>query len=476
MAQNQIAIEYSVPGRRVAFVAVCALAPVWSMIAPASLGFFLSWAMFSSAPTYILVLISFMLLAITFGGLALTAFVEDNKIHLSKDGISFPVFLLPGLHFRRERLWSEVKAADISSFDNNGNQLLLLSLTTGETVGLRLATIKPEQLEQFLVSLELWGTNCTRSPALIETQHVMQNRGNVDGKLGYTQMWEEELARRFTATAFMPLEPNHKLRDGRLKIVKQLAFGGLSAIYLAQKNDTDVVVLKEAVVPANSDEEATKLAAQLLDKEARLLVSLDHRQIARVNDHFVEDGRHYLELEYIAGQDLRQFIRQHGPQSEQQVIGWCGQIADILHYLHTHEPPIVHRDLTPDNLVLRNDGDLMLIDFGAANEFVGTATGTLVGKQAYMAPEQLQGRTTLASDIYAFGASIYFLLTGRDPIPLAVASPRQVVPDLSEALDQLVIACTAFDVVDRIRNTSELLDRVSKLRAGSNNDQPLITV
>jgi tRNA A-37 threonylcarbamoyl transferase component Bud32 len=476
MAQNQIKVVYSTPARRAGFWTMAAVTPIWSIVAPASLGFFLAWAVGSAAPTGIVAFLCFMLLGIMFGGLGMTAFFEDDKIHLSKDGISFPLFFLPNLHFRRERLWSEVIGADISSPDAHGQQRLLLSFSSGETLSLWVAAMNPEQFEQLLVSLELWGTSCERSPALIETQQVIQNRGGVDGKLGYTQMWEEELARRFSATAFMPLEPGRMLQSNRLKVVKQLAFGGLSAIYLAEKNGTELVVLKEAVVPANSDEQAEKMAAEILDKEARLLVALSHPHIAKVCDHFVEDGRHYMEMEYIAGQDLRQCVRQNGPQSEENVIAWSKQIAEILNYLHTHEPPIVHRDLTPDNIVLRNDGQLTLIDFGAANEFVGTATGTLVGKQAYMAPEQLQGRTTLASDIYAFGATVYFLLTGRDPMPLAVASPKDVVPEISDELDRFVIDATAFDTSDRINSTKQLLERLEQLSSSPANNEPLVSV
>ncbi len=88
-------------------------------------------------------------------------------------------------------------------------------------------------------------------------------------------------------------------------------------------------------------------------------------------------------------------------------------------YLHNQKVPILHRDLTPDNLLLDESDALKLIDFGAAHQFVEGVTGTLIGKQCYIAPEQLRGSASVRSDIYSFGCTLYFLLTGNDPVALA---------------------------------------------------------
>jgi serine/threonine protein kinase len=103
----------------------------------------------------------------------------------------------------------------------------------------------------------------------------------------------------------------------------------------------------------------------------------------------------------------------------------------------------------------------VLIDFGASNEFIGTATGTLIGKQAYMAPEQLRGKATCQSDIYGFGACLFFLLTGRDPVPLSSCHPAAVVPAISPQLDQLIASMTEPEQSARIADMSELLERLS---------------
>ncbi|MBK9204759.1 MAG: serine/threonine protein kinase [Candidatus Obscuribacter sp.] len=174
--------------------------------------------------------------------------------------------------------------------------------------------------------------------------------------------------------------------------------------------------------------------------------------------------RHYLLLEYITGQDLRQFIKQNGAQDQVKVLDWALKLADILVYLHGQNPPIIHRDLTPDNIVLKNDGEIVLIDFGAANEFLGTATGTLIGKQAYIAPEQLRGKANKASDLYSFGGTIYYLLTGKEPVPLSISHPKSANPDINEELDRLVSDLSAFEESERLADAVELKTRLTAIK------------
>jgi serine/threonine-protein kinase len=99
---------------------------------------------------------------------------------------------------------------------------------------------------------------------------------------------------------------------------------------------------------------------------------------------------------------------------------------------------------------------IKVIDFGAANEFVGSATGTIVGKQAYMPPEQLRGKSVMASDLYAFAGTMYFLLTGKDPLPLAVARPKEAVPGIDSQLDEIIARASAFEPGDRQSSANEL--------------------
>ena len=402
------------------------------------------------------------LLSLTAIGIMLAALFEDDRIHVSKDGISIPLTLM-GFKRRRNFFWNELGAATVIDAEGPAPKLIL-NFGNKQSLVLLTKVLKKEDLEQLLLATELWGTNCNRSPELIMYQTELRNEGNTKGLLSYTTMWEQELGRRFSSTSFLPLEPGHVLQNGRVKVVRQLAFGGFSAIYLAQLNKSDLVVLKEAVVPASADANLKASAEEHLAREGKLLALLDHPQIAKVLDCFVEDSRHYLLLEHISGQDLRQYVRQNGPQPEERVIEWGLQLAGILDYLHTQNPPIIHRDLTPDNIVMRNDGTLVLIDFGASNQFVGTATGTMIGKQAFISPEQLRGKATTQSDIYAFAGTLFFLLTGNDPTPLKVAHPKQSNEAVSDALDALVANCSAMDAENRPATAHIIEERLKQLQ------------
>jgi serine/threonine protein kinase len=145
------------------------------------------------------------------------------------------------------------------------------------------------------------------------------------------------------------------------------------------------------------------------------------------------------------------------------VLEWAIQIANTLKYLHDREVPVIHRDLTPDNLVLRNDGQVIIVDFGAANELIGTATGTFVGKHAYISPEQFRGKTVTQSDIYAFGCTLFYLLTGVEPEALSTSNPRELAPSVSEDLAELIESCTQLEVRDRYQTVAQLLPVLKRL-------------
>lgn len=460
MAELKIVIPYKTLPGRIVFSTMCTLFPVWAIVAPAAVGFFIgcSFSNPGNVPAWATVGTCLGLLGFSLCSIFVTAVSEDNRIHISKDGIALPPFMLPSAQFRRNRSWTEISEAHIrsESAEKKDSGCLFLTFNSGLNLNLKLHCMKAADLEQLFMAIELWATNCKRSPELVDYQKQIQNQGREVGQVGYTQMWEEELSRRFTATSFMPLEPGHELQGGRLKIVRQLAFGGLSAIYLAQESQRDLVVVKEAVVPPNADTQARAQAEAILLRESQMLSRLHHPNIARVLDHFAEEGRHYLLLEYINGQDLRQYVKQNGVVPQETVVKWGLKILEILDVLHSQNPPIIHRDLTPDNLVITNQGEVVLIDFGAANVFVGAATGTIVGKQAYIPAEQLRGHSVIESDIYSFGGTLFFLLTGKDPLPLAESHPRQFIDTVDMQLDSLIARCSAFEPEDRWHSAREL--------------------
>lgn len=466
MAELELSIRYRTTASSLGLTTMGVLFPFWALIIPFCFGLFLALIiqMPDKLPPLVTLSVFASLFAIPAACVLITALFEDDVLQISKEGIAFPIRFLNTLGFRRERLWSDLSGVHLrweggTSYD--AADAITLMFGSGGRVKLNLNGLDNADLEQLLLAIEVWAGNCRRPPELIEFQNNLQNVNKGLPHLSYTQMWEEELSRRFNATAFVPLEPGKLLKGGHLRVVRQLAFGGLSAIYLAQLDEQKLVVLKEAVVPQDADQASKAKADELFDREAMLLMKLDHPRIASVIGHFAEEGRNYLILEYINGQDLRQFVKQNGPQGEALVVDWAFKIADILEHLHSQEPPIIHRDLTPDNLVLQESGDIVLIDFGAANEFVGTATGTLVGKQSYIAPEQFRGKARTTSDLYALGATLFFLLTGEDPEALSVSRPRETGSEISDKLDSLVADLTNLDDAGRLQNAKEVKDRLT---------------
>ena len=167
------------------------------------------------------------------------------------------------------------------------------------------------------------------------------------------QLRTDNLELQFSATHFVPLISGARLQNGRYTILTQIASGGMSAVYAAQTSSSDEtisrrtnVVVKECVLPLNTDDKTRSKAKELFAREATTLAKLDHPQIVRVLDSFVEKEREYIVLEYKSGPTLRQ-VRQRADGNLFELIpGWAYQISQILDYLHSLKPPVIHRDLT----------------------------------------------------------------------------------------------------------------------------------
>jgi eukaryotic-like serine/threonine-protein kinase len=344
------------------------------------------------------------------------------------------------------------------------NSTVVLSAKRGGPVRLPLASLNCEDLDTLVSACELWANRWTKDDSFIELVELVTNRRHDDSDSSFTALWLQEAHRRVSTTPFVPLEPGSGLQNGRVKIVQTLTAGGWSAVYLCQWLDKTPAVLKEAVVPPAAGEELKNKAFQQFEREAVLLAGLDHPQIAKVMDYFIENSRQYMVLQRISGVNLRTYIMDRGPVSERQALKWTSELAEIIAYLHGRELPIIHRDLTPENLVLDMKGSLVLIDFGSANEFVGTVTGTLVGKPSYVSPEQFSGHARTQSDLYSLGAVIYFMVTGKDPEPLAVASPKTANDVVSPELDQLVGDLMRLDVRERMKSIDDVKSRLLSVK------------
>lgn len=445
MSEFSLSIAYSIPRRTFVIFSIA-----WLLVGVLVAAFCVSIAPFIShgrngPGTYVIITMVIVATYCWITARATSSMLVINRIRITKEGIAVPFAIAPGLGFNVSELWSDLENAHVQwgLTDRRAEDVLILKFRSGRTVRLQLARMADSDIEQFLLALEAWGTDCKRTDSLIEFQEFLKMENETSGNLSYTSIWESELNRRFRSTAFTPLEPGAQING--YKVIKQIAFGGFSAIYLAESASGEMIVLKESVVPESISLEIKAKAMEQFQREAAILAELRHPFIATVKDSFVHSDRNYMAMEYVQGTTLRSTVNNDGPADESTVISWAEDLAAILKYLSEHEPPIVHRDLTPENLVITDEGRVVAIDFGAANEYLGSATRTVVGKQAYMPPEQVRGKATPNSDVYALGGVLFYALTGEEPEALASSHPKTLRPGVSQQLNDLVARMTDLD-------------------------------
>lgn len=216
-----------------------------------------------------------------------------------------------------------------------------------------------------------------------------------------------------------PLAPNTMIQ-GRYLVVHLIGKGGMGEVYLAvDQRLGSAVALKRT---SFADDESLAAA---FEREAKILARLRHPVLPKVSDHFAEDGELYLIMEHISGDDLSKRLETAGkPFPVSWVMFWADQLLDALSYLHSHEPPIIHRDIKPQNLKLTDENHIILLDFGLSKDTANKAmpskpgtSGSVVGYTPHFAPmEQIRGTGTNArSDIYSLSATLYQLMTNAVP-------------------------------------------------------------
>jgi len=242
----------------------------------------------------------------------------------------------------------------------------------------------------------------------------------------------------------------------RYRVRKQIGQGGMGSIYLA--DDTRLkgreCALKEVEYDRALPEKIREEAREQFLREATVLARLDHPNLPKVSDFFSNGPRDYLVMDYVPGDDLRHMMieakRKHKFLPEKEVLAWADQIASALTYLHSQEPPIVHRDLKPSNLKLMPYGLIKLVDFGLVKILAPEeVTITIIqgqGTALYTPLEQYGGsdvHTDIRSDIYAFGATLYHLLTNESPAdarkrflsPESLTPIREINPAVSASMN-----------------------------------------
>ena len=279
-----------------------------------------------------------------------------------------------------------------------------------------------------------------------------------------------------------------KIFAGRYRIIKQIGRGGMADVYLAK----DLILDGEevAVKVLRTNYQTDPIAVARFQREARAMADLDHPHIVRITDIGEEDGQQYLAMEYVAGLDLKRYIKEHYPLSNEEAVRIMGQILLAMRLAHTRG--IVHRDLKPQNILLTPDGTAKVTDFGIAVAFAETSltqTNSMLGSVHYLSPEQARGsKATVQSDIYAMGIIFYEMLTGhipydgdsavtialqhfQKPLPSVIAEN----PSVPQALENVVIKATAKKLTDRYQSVAEMyVDLSSSLSYNRRNEPKLV--
>lgn len=246
--------------------------------------------------------------------------------------------------------------------------------------------------------------------------------------------------------------------QGRYELIGLLGQGGMGTVYMARdlRLHNRPCVVKKLRDDFYREEDKQKAVA-FFKREAGVLSQLQHHNIVHILDYFEENYDYFLVMDYVEGRDLYNILKERGePFSEDQVLDWAEQICDVLEYLHEHEPPVIYRDLKPSNVMIDVKGRVKLVDFGIARPYEDNTDHTHVVSAGYSPPEQYWGAADVRSDIYALGATMFFLLTGSEPLALHRSSPLSANPAVSWHTNMVVYKATAQDPDERYQSAKEM--------------------
>ncbi len=253
--------------------------------------------------------------------------------------------------------------------------------------------------------------------------------------------------------------------NNRYRIVRLVGQGGFGVVYRGWDTSLDRPVAVKEHFDTGPESQ------RQFEREAKLLAGLRHPRLPVVIDHFVLPGQgQYLVMDFVEGKSLAALLAERGqPLGEQEVLPWIRQVCDALEYLHTSTPPIIHRDIKPDNIIVTADGRAMLVDFGISKVYE-TNRGTTVGARGitpgFSPPEQYgRGNTDARSDVYALGATLYTLLTAQIPPDgpelssgsALLPSPASVNPDISQNVSDAIEAAMMPSVSQRLASAGQFV-------------------
>ncbi|MCF3570105.1 serine/threonine protein kinase [Planktothrix agardhii 1806] len=267
--------------------------------------------------------------------------------------------------------------------------------------------------------------------------------------------------------------PIPDLLRGRFRMIKLLGQGGFGRTYLAEDRDKlDEKCVVKQFVPMIQGTAGLQKALELFEREARQLQQLGHHsQIPALWAYFSENNQLYLIQQYIEGETLEQISQKQGVWTEQQVKELLTSLLPVLEFIHQQK--VIHRDLKPDNIMRRRNGEYVLIDFGVAKDLsatvIYTQIGTRVGSDGYASREQMQGGEAYpATDLYSLGATCFYLLTKISPLELWLDDgyswtknwQQYLKPPLSPELDKVLDQLLKKDIGDRYSSADQVLQNL----------------
>lgn len=258
--------------------------------------------------------------------------------------------------------------------------------------------------------------------------------------------------------------------QGRYQILSRLGQGGMGAVYRAWDTRLKIsVAIKEMTPQPGLDPQVLEGLRQQFRQEAQTLARLSHPHLVRVGDFFEEEGNTYLTMDFVEGESLAELIRRQGALPEAHVLAWADQLLDALAYCHSRG--VIHRDIKPQNVIIRSDGQAVLVDFGLvklwnpADPQTRTAMRGM-GTPEYAPPEQydVAGHTDPRTDIYSLGATLYHALTGQAPptATMRIANPaqyrpvRELNPYVSPRTEAVILKATELSLEKRFASAWEM--------------------
>ncbi len=270
---------------------------------------------------------------------------------------------------------------------------------------------------------------------------------------------------------------------GDYELLEEIARGGMGVVYRARQASLDRLVAMKLLLAGTM---ASPAYVKRFRTEASAAASLQHPNIVAIHEVGVQQGQHYLVMDYVDGPSLARIIADGGPQMPdfRRSVQWMKRAAEAVHYAHEHG--ILHRDLKPSNILIDATDEPRVTDFGLAKRFEGdsepSVSGQVVGSPSYIPPEQAaarRGKVSRRSDVYGLGATLYHLLTGRAPFQAATltdtldqvlnvdpVTPRVLNPSVPVDLETVCLKCLEKEPAKRYNTTLELAEELTRYLEG----------